>query len=121
MSNRTQFGGAYDHIEVIHFHGNAQCDSCRAVGAYAEETINAYFAEDLKSGKILFGHVNYDLADNRALAQKYGVTGSSLWIGTFKGGGFYPEENVNVWYKIGNKADYMNYLKGVIDDKLKAL
>ena len=113
-----QLGDDYDHVEVIHFHGNSQCSSCRAVGAYAEETVNTYFSDELKSGKLLFGHVNYDLPENKALAEKYGVTGSSLWIGTYKGGKFYPEENTNVWYKINDKADYLNYLKGVIVLKL---
>jgi hypothetical protein len=32
--------------------------------------------------------------------------------------GFHKEENVNVWYKIGNKDDYMAYLKGVIEKRL---
>jgi hypothetical protein len=33
--------------------------------------------------------------------------------------GFHTEENVNVWYKISNKEDYMNYLKGVLEKKLQ--
>ncbi len=36
-----------------------------------------------------------------------------------KDGGFKAEENVNVWYKIKDKEDYMNYLKGVIEQKLE--
>ena len=107
-----------DRVEVYHFHGNAQCSSCIAIGQYAEETVNAYFSEELKSGKLIFAHVNYDLPENKALAEKYGVTGSSLWIGTYVNGTFKAEENINVWYKLYNKEEYMNYLKGVIEDKL---
>jgi len=33
-------------------------------------------------------------------------------------GKFKAEENVNVWYKIKDKQDYMNYLKGIIEQKL---
>ena len=108
-----------DKLEVYHFHGNSQCSSCIAVGNLAEETVNTYFAEELKSGKIVFGHINAQLPENVALANKYQVTGSSLWLGVYgKDGNFYKEENVNVWYKINNKADYMNYLKGIIEKRL---
>ena len=111
--------GDIEKIEVIHFHGTHQCVSCKTVGAYAEETINAFFSEELKSGKITFAHINGDLPENYNLVKKYGVTGSSLWIGTYyRSGAFAKEENVNVWYKLDNKEDYMNYLKGVIENKI---
>jgi len=110
--------GSKVKVEVYHFHGSSQCVSCRTVGAYAEETVNTYFSQELKDGRLIFAHVNYDLPENKALAEKYGVTGSSLWIGTYVDGKFSKEENVNVWYKINNKGDYLSYLKGVITAKL---
>jgi len=106
-------------VEVIHFHGTHQCYSCITVGQYAEETVNTYFADWLKSGGISFAHINGDLPENRELVMKYGVTSASLWIGVYDDKGFHKEENVNVWYKISNKEDYMNYLKGVLEKKLQ--
>lgn len=111
---------AVQKIEVFHFHGTNQCYSCKTVGAYAEETVKTYFSDDLKSGKIVFDHINAELPENRETAVKYGVTGSSLWIGIYReDGNFSKEENVNVWYKIRDKQDYMNYLKQVIEQKLE--
>lgn len=107
-----------DKIEIYHFHATQQCVSCKTVGAYAEETINLFFSEELKSGKIVFGHINVDLPENAELVKKYGVTGSSLWIGVYDSSGFHKEENVNVWYKINNKDDYLGYLKGIINKRL---
>ena len=108
-----------DKLEIYHCHGPNQCYSCKTVGAYAEETVNTHFADELKSGKIVFGHINGDLPENRDLVIKYGVIGSSLWIGTYtKEGRFSAEQNVNVWYKISDKSAYMDYLKGVIKQKL---
>ena len=107
-----------DKLEIYHFHGTNQCYSCKTVGAYAEETVNTYFADELKSGKIVFAHINGELPENRDLVIKYQVTGSSLQLGVYKGNEFQAEENVNVWYKISNKQDYMNYLKGIIEQKL---
>jgi len=109
------------HIEVIHFHGNNQCYSCQAVGAYAEETVNAYFSDELNSGKLIFRHVNFDLPENKELSQRYGAAYSSLWIGTYTEEGFSTEQNMDVWYKIDNKTDYMSYLSKVIDEKLAGL
>jgi len=106
-------------VEVIHFHGTNQCYSCKTVGAYAEETVNTYFADEVKSGKIIFKHINAELSENRDLAVKYGVTSASLWLGTYSNDGkFSAEQNTNVWYKIDNKTGYMNYLKGIIEQKL---
>jgi len=108
-----------DKLEIYHFHGTNQCYSCKTVGAYAEETVNTFFADELKSGKIVFGHINGELPENQDLVEKYGVTSASLWLGTYaKDGQFSAEQNTNVWYKIDNKEDYMSYLKGVIEQKL---
>jgi len=115
----AQISGDIEKIEIYHFHGTNQCYSCKTVGAYAEETINTYFSNELKSGKIVFGHINGELPENKELVIKYGATGSSLLIGTYyTDGTFLKEENTNVWYKIDNKQGYIDYLKGVIETKL---
>lgn len=128
-SNKSQINGNViadtelliniDKLEIYHFHGTHQCYSCITVGDYAEETVNTYFADELKSGKIIFGHINGELPENKDLVIKYGATGSSLWLGTYANDGkFSAEQNINVWYKISNKEDYMAYLKGIIEQKL---
>ncbi len=108
-----------EKLEIIHFHGTHQCYSCIMVGDLAEETINTYFENELKSGKITFAHINGELPENNEKVVKYGASGSSLWIGTYyKDGTFSKEQNNNVWYKIDDKEDYMNYLKEVIEQKI---
>ena len=107
-----------DKLEIYHFHGTNQCYSCITVGDYAEATVNTYFKEEIEKGIIVFDHINGELPENRDLVIKYGATGSSLWLGTYKGDDFSAEQNTNVWYKIKDKTDYMNYLKGVIEQKL---
>ena len=105
-------------VEIIHFHSTNQCYSCITVGKYAEETVNTYFAEEVKSGRITFAHMNIDLPENQEMVSKYGTTGSSLWIGVYDKGVLHKEQNNDVWYKIGNKEEYMAYLKGIIDKRL---
>lgn len=106
-------------VELYHFHGTNQCYSCVTVGELAEKTASTYFASELESGKLVFGHVNGELPENKELVEKYAATGSSLWIGTYVNGQFSKEQNINVWYKISNEADYLQYLKGVLEKRLK--
>lgn len=114
----TVSSAAVEKVEVYHFHRTQQCYSCRTLGAYAEETVNTYFAPEVASGKVVFAHVNIDLPENKKLVEQYGPAGSSLFIGVYDKDGFHKEENVNVWYKIGNNEEYLAYLKGVIEKRL---
>ena len=114
----AQISGDIQKIEVYHFHATSQCVTCKTVGANAEATVNTYFANELKSGKLVFAHVNIDLPENKALVDKYEAKGSSLMIGMYgKDGSFSKQEDTAVWSKIYDKEDYMNYLKGVIEQK----
>lgn len=105
-------------VEVYHFHGTHQCYSCIRVGELAEKTVNTHFKEELESGKLVFSHINGELPENRGLVDQYGVSSASLWIGTYVDGEFHKEQNINVWYKIDNEAEYLAYLKGVLDQRL---
>ena len=107
-----------ERVEVYHFHGNYQCASCIAVGDLAEKTVNTNFKDELASGRLVFGHINVDLPENSALAEKYGVTGSSLWIGVYDGNGFHKEQDIRVWSLINNKDLCMTYLSGIITKRL---
>jgi len=107
-------------VEVFHFHGTHQCYSCITVGSLAEKTVNTSFKDELDSGRLVFGHINAELEENGDLVAKYGVTSASLWIGTYYvNGTFVKEENVNVWYKINDEAGYMEYLKGILQKRLR--
>lgn len=114
----TRTSNPVEKVEVYHFHGDQQCASCIAVGNLAEKTVNENFKDELASGRLVFSHVNYDLPENAALATKYGVTGSSLWIGVYDANGFDKEENIKVWYLINNKEAYSAYLSGIISKRL---
>ncbi len=90
------------------------------MGRCAEDAVNQYFQDEQESGLVVFGHVNGQLPENAELVKKYGATGSSLWIGIYgKDGGFFKEQNINVWYKTGDMEKCREYLKEVIEEKLK--
>jgi hypothetical protein len=117
-TSNSKISSDIEKVEVYHFHATRQCYTCKTVGALAEETVNTYFADELESGKLVFAHVNVDLPENKELVDKYEAKGSSLLIGIYgKDGTFSKQEDSAVWYKIDNKEDYMDYLKGVIEQK----
>jgi hypothetical protein len=118
-ASSAQISGDIEKVEVYHFHATRQCVTCKTVGAFSEETVNTYFSNELKSGKLVFAHINTDLPENKALVDKYEAKGASLLIGVYgKDGSFSKQEDTNVWYKIDEKEGYMGYLKGVIEGKL---
>jgi hypothetical protein len=92
--------------------------SCIAVGDLAEKTVNANFKAELASGRLVFAHVNAQQPENYALASKYGVTGSSLWIGVYDTNGFHKEQDIRVWSLINNKDLYATYLSAIIAKRL---
>jgi len=107
-----------ERVEVFHFHGKQQCYSCITMGDLAEKTVNENFKDELASGRLVFAHVNYDLAENSALKTKYGVTGSSLWIGVYDADGFHKKQDIRVWSLIVNKEAYSAYVSEVIEKRL---
>jgi hypothetical protein len=118
-SNST--GSTLDRVEVIHFHPTQQCYSCRTVGEYANKTVNTFFAPELASGTLVYKEVNFNLPENAELVKKYEVTGSSLWIGVYNATGFHKEQNIKVWYKIGNETEYMQYFQAILQERLNGV
>lgn len=102
-------------IEVYHFHPIRGCQTCTAIGDYAEETVKEYFPKELADKKIIFDHINFQDKKNDELVKRFGVTGSSLMIGVHDKTGFHKEEDIKVWYKTGNKDEFKKYLKDLID------
>jgi hypothetical protein len=116
--SETSTNSTVARVEMYHFHGDHQCASCIAVGDLAEKTVNENFKDELASGRLVFAHVNYDLPENAALATKYNVTGSSLWIGIYDNNGFHMQQIMDVWYLTDDKEAYKVYLSGIISRRL---
>lgn len=105
-------------VEVYHFHPNQGCHTCTTIGEYAEELVNTSYPTELQSKKMIFDHINFQDPKNSDLVDKFGVTGSSLMIGVTDSSGFHKEEDLKVWYKVGNKEEFMTYLKSLLNKRL---
>lgn len=115
-TNSTSSG--VQQVEVYHFHPTNGCYTCTTIGNYAEELIQKSYPAELESKKIVFDHINYEKPENADLVKKFEATGSSLMIGVTDTTGFHKEENIKVWYIVGDKEKFDTYLKDLLDKRL---
>lgn len=75
-----------DRVEVIYFHGKQRCATCMAIEENVKEVVNNSFANDVKSGKIVYRTVDISSPEGEKIADKYEVTWSSLFVNKWKDG-----------------------------------
>ena len=80
-----------DRIEVLYFHGKQRCATSMAIEQRTKETLEEQFADELKAGSLLFRVIDISQPENEALADKYQVTWSSLFVCRWKAGRETPE------------------------------
>jgi hypothetical protein len=67
-------------IEVIDFHSTNRCMTCKAIEANTKYTLDTYFADELKTGKIVFKIINVDQKENEKIAEKFEAYGTALFL-----------------------------------------
>lgn len=109
-------------LEVRSFHSTNRCMTCNAIEANTEYTLNTYFSEELKSGKINFQTLNVDKEANYKTAEKFEAAGTSLFFNVCKDG---KESIINIsnfaFSKGRDKEAFSKELKEKIEEQLKKL
>ena len=77
---------ARDCVEVLYFHGKQRCATCMAIEKNASEAVSKEFAEEIKKGDVVFRVIDITKEENEAIAEKYEVTWSSLFVVGHKNG-----------------------------------
>lgn len=67
-------------VEVLYFHGKQRCVTCNAIERLTHEVIEENFAKELKNGTIVFHVIDISQPENEAIADKYEVAFSSLFV-----------------------------------------
>lgn len=75
-----------DYVEVLYFHGKQRCITCRAIEQHTKEVLNAQYAKQMQSGKVVLRVIDISKKENEAIAEKYQVTWSSLFLVNHKNG-----------------------------------
>lgn len=75
-----------------------------AIEQRTRETLEEQFADELKSGSLVFRVIDISQPENEALADKYEVTWSSLFVCRWKGGRETPENLTEFAFGSARKA-----------------
>lgn len=109
-------------IEVIDFYGTHRCVTCEAIENNAKYTVDTYFQEAVKAGKLEFKTINVDEEANYEIAEKFEAFGTALFINVIKGGQEQHIDLTNFAFAKGrDKEAFSMELKAKIDEQLKTL
>ena len=75
-----------DGVEVLYFHGKQRCATCIAIEKGTQEVMEKDLADAVRKGKVKFLTIDISREDNEAVAEKYEVTWSSLFVVKHKDG-----------------------------------
>lgn len=109
-------------IEVFDFHTTNRCVTCKSIEANTQYTLETYFSEELKDGKITFKIVNIDEDENYELAKKFKASGTSLFLNVIT-----PEKEKQIdltafAFTYGKKKDdFSGRLKNKLEKQLEKL
>jgi hypothetical protein len=67
-------------LEVYYFHATNRCPTCLSIEDNTKKTLEAYFAKEIKDGKIKLTILNADESKNKTICEKYEVAGSTLLL-----------------------------------------
>jgi len=103
--------GAVSHIDVVYFHRTHRCESCLNAEDYTWETLDKYFADQMKSGLISLRVLDVEKPENAALVQKFDAAGSSLYLSVLIQDTEYLCPNPDIWFYTSNKHLFVDTLR----------
>ena len=106
-----------DGVEVLYFHGKQRCATCIAIEQNARDAVEAVFADEVKRGRVVFKTVDISTPEGEALADRYEVTWSSLFVNVWRAG---RETRHNLTdFAFGNARKNPDAFKAGLSDQIK--
>lgn len=117
----TEVAEVTDACKLIayYFYGSKRCVTCKKLEAYTKEAIETGFAEQLKSGVLVWMPVNLDEGDNEHFRVDYNLYTKSVILSKRDKGNETEWKNLEkIWQLVrGDKEEYVKY----IQDEVTAL
>lgn len=73
-------------VEINYFHRTERCKTCNSIEANIEKVIQTHYADELKSGELIFNSINYEGEESLEKIEKYEVEDPTLIITKTKKG-----------------------------------
>ena len=108
-----------DRVDVVYFHRTNRCYSCNYAEAATLYALEAYFQEELDSGKLTFGSVNVQDDSNAAIIEKYGAYTSQLFINTVTDDTGHIEHVTEIWNFIGDDEGFTLLIRTKVTNALE--
>jgi hypothetical protein len=106
---------------VYYFHGDFRCSNCKKIEQYSREAIEKYFADQLKTGELVFKIINTDRPENKHFITEYQLYTRSLVIAEFKGDTQLKWKNLTgVWNHLNDPDAFYDYVKTEIQTYLES-
>ena len=106
---------------AYYFHGDFRCDNCKKIEQYSREAIEKYFADQLKSGELVFKVINMDRPENQHFINDYQLYTRSLVIAEFKGTAQIRWKNLaEVWNNLDDQEAFYYYVKTEIQKYMES-
>jgi thioredoxin-related protein len=115
--NLTSISLPNNRLEVYAFHGTRQCETCKNMKGNTKATLDKYFANELKSGVIVYQVIDVDDDENEKLAEKFQATGTALMINKVIDG----KDNISDWSEFAfDKANDANVFNPELKIKIES-
>jgi len=96
--------------------------TCNAIEANTKYTLDTYFSNELKEGKITFLVINVDKAKNEKIAEKFEASGTALFLNVIKEGKEIQFDLTEFAFMKGNEQEeFSKELKIKLENELKNL
>lgn len=95
----------------------ACCATCMAIEENTQEVVNTLFSNEVKNGELVFRIVDISTAEGEALADKYEVTWSSLFVNKWKDGNESSSDMTK--FGFGNARNNPDKFKQGLADKIR--
>ncbi len=118
-------GGEYEEVPsdgviAYYFHTDHRCEDCVSMQKYGEETVNGSFADDIEAGRLHWRIVNFQEPQNEQYVKDYELAISVIVLVEMKAGEPIRSKTlIECLQKVGDKADYVNYVREGIETFLK--
>ena len=109
-------GSGADNIQLLYFHRTERCQSCNNAEQYARETLDTYYPDEVKAGKIAIQSIDYQ--KDKALAEKYGVKMQGLKLLITRDGQETVKDVPELWALVRDRDACISCLKSALDKEL---
>jgi len=105
---------------VYYFWEPPRCDTCRKLEAYTLEAVRDGFADAMKSGRLEWRMVDVSEPQNEHFTKRYGLFTKSVVLSHVEAGKEMRWKNLEeIWLRVGDKADYLAYIRTEVEKFLK--